>query len=90
MISKVVENFNLGKWVGQEAAREKLVMAGYRGQAPYITFLFFRMVTPILFLIGSVLYVFVISHMEKSVPVKIEASTTRTASKARPRAEHAA
>jgi tight adherence protein C len=29
------------------------------------------MVTPILFLIGSVLYVFVISHMEKSTPVKI-------------------
>src|SRR3954464_1484728 len=29
------------------------------------------MVTPILFLIGSVLYVFVISHMEKSMPIKI-------------------
>ena len=71
LISKVVEDFNLGKWVAQEAAREKLVMAGYRGHAPYITFLFFRMVTPILFLIGSVLYVFVISHMEKSTPVKI-------------------
>src|SRR5258707_13723698 len=71
LISKVVEDFNLGKWVAQEAAREKLIMAGYRGHAPYITFLFFRMVTPILFLIGSVLYLFVISHMEKSTPVKI-------------------
>jgi tight adherence protein C len=71
VISKVVEDFNLGKWVAQEAAREKLVMAGYRGHAPYVTFLFFRMVTPILFFIGSVLYVFVISHMEKSTPVKI-------------------
>src|ERR1700754_4209661 len=71
IVSKVVEDFNLGKWVAQEAAREKLVMAGYRGHAPYITFLFFRMVTPIVFLIGSVLYVFVISHMEKSTPVKI-------------------
>jgi tight adherence protein C len=71
LISKVVEDFNLGKWVAQEAARDKLIMAGYRGHAPYITFLFFRMVTPILFLIGSVLYVFVISHMEKSTPIKI-------------------
>jgi tight adherence protein C len=71
LISKVVEDFNLGKWLAQEAAREKLVMAGYRGQAPYITFLFFRAVTPILFLAGSVLYVFVISHMEKSLPIKI-------------------
>ena len=35
------------KWVGQEEAREKLVQAGYRGQAPYVAFLFFRMVTPV-------------------------------------------
>ena len=41
-VSKVVEDFNLTKWLAQEAAREKLVMAGYRGQAPYVTFLFFR------------------------------------------------
>ena len=47
VVSKVVEDFNLGKWLAQEAARDKLVMAGYRGQAPYITFLFFRLVTPI-------------------------------------------
>jgi tight adherence protein C len=71
LVSKIVEDFNLGKWVAQEAAREKLIMAGYRGQAPYITFLFFRMVTPILMLIGAILYVFVLSHMQKSTPVKI-------------------
>src|SRR3984885_15289790 len=71
LVSKVVEDFNLGKWLAQEAARDKLTMAGYRGQAPYITFLFFRMVTPIVLFIAAVLYVFVISHMEKSVPVKI-------------------
>ncbi len=70
-VSKVVEDFNLGKWLAQEAARDKLVMAGYRGQAPYVTFLFFRLVMPIVFFIGAVLYVFVISHMEKSTPVKI-------------------
>src|SRR5580698_8216644 len=39
LVSKVVEYFNLGKWLAQEAAREKLTMAGYRGQALYITFL---------------------------------------------------
>jgi len=42
----IVDRFNLKKWVGQEEARLKLVQAGYRGQAPYITYLFFRMVTP--------------------------------------------
>src|SRR6201989_2731346 len=71
LVSKVVEDFNLGKWLGQESAREKLVMGGYRGQAPYVTFLFFRLVTPMLLFVAAVLYVFVIAHMEKSMPVKI-------------------
>ncbi|MGB8399970.1 type II secretion system F family protein [Bradyrhizobium sp.] len=71
VVSKVVEDFNLTKWLAQEAAHEKLVMAGYRGHAPYVTFLFARAVTPIVMFLGAILYVFVISHMEKSVPIKI-------------------
>jgi len=71
LVQRVVDDFNLGKWVAQEEAREKLVMAGYRGQAPYITFLFFRLVMPIVFLIGAVLYVFVLSNMQQPTPMKI-------------------
>src|SRR6202048_4216614 len=71
LVSRVVNDFNLGKWLAQEAAHQKLAMAGYRGHAPYVTFLFFRLVMPVVFFIGAVLYVFVISHMEKSMPVKI-------------------
>jgi tight adherence protein C len=71
LVSKVVEDFNLGKWLAQEAAREKLTQAGYRGQAPYITFLFFRLVTPIVLLLAAVIYVFAISQMDKSLAVKI-------------------
>src|SRR5215472_12019588 len=71
LVSKVVEDFNLTKWLAQESALEKLVMAGYRGHAPYVTFLFARAVTPIVLFIAAILYVFVISHMEKSLPVKI-------------------
>jgi len=71
IVSKVVEDFNLTKWLAQEAALEKLVMAGYRGHAPYVTFLFARAVTPIVLFLGAVLYVFVITHMEKSLTVKI-------------------
>src|ERR1700704_1138451 len=47
LVSRVVEDFNLGKWLAQEAARDKLIMAGYRGHAPYVTFLFARAVAPI-------------------------------------------
>jgi len=71
LVSRVVEDFNLTKWLAQEAARDKLIMAGYRGHAPYVTFLFARMVAPLVLFVGSVVYVFLIAHMEKSTPVKI-------------------
>ncbi|MBR2120313.1 MAG: type II secretion system F family protein [Afipia sp.] len=71
LVRKVVDDFNLGKWVAQEEARDKLVMAGYRGQAPYVTFLFFRLVMPIVFLICAILYVFVISNMQQPTAMKI-------------------
>src|SRR3978361_1630723 len=53
LVSRVVEDFNLGKWLAQEAARDKLTMAGYRGHAPYVTFLFARAVTPIVLFLGA-------------------------------------
>ena len=46
-------------------------MAGYRGQAPYVTFLFFRAVTPIVMLVAAALYVFVITKLDKSLTFKI-------------------
>ena len=71
VVSKVVEDFNLTKWLAQEAARDKLIMAGYRGHAPYVTFLFARAVAPIVLFLGSILYVFVITHLDKPMTVKI-------------------
>src|ERR1700687_181620 len=41
LVSKVVEDFNLGKWLAQEAARDKLTMAGYRGGGAFRTFFVF-------------------------------------------------
>ena len=67
----VVEQFNLTKWVGQEAARDKLMQAGYRGQGPYVAFLFFRMVVPLITLVGSLIYVFLILQLEQPASVKI-------------------
>jgi tight adherence protein C len=70
-IKAIVERFNLTKWVGQEEARLKLVQAGYRGQAPYITYLFFRMVTPLASLAFATFYIFVIGNYDLATPVKI-------------------
>jgi tight adherence protein C len=71
LVSKVVEDFNLTKYLAQESAFEKLTLAGYRGHAPYVTFLFFRLVTPIVLLIGSTLYIFLIAHIDRPLPIKI-------------------
>jgi tight adherence protein C len=67
----IVSQFNLAKWLGQEQARAKLVQAGYRGNAPYVTFLFFRMVTPILTVLCTVFYLFVVSEMDQPLTVKL-------------------
>ena len=67
----VVDNFNLRKWVGQEEARAMLVQAGYRGQAPYVTYLFFRMTMPIVMLLGSLFYVFVMMKANYPPMVKV-------------------
>src|ERR1700745_964756 len=66
-----VERFNLAKWVGQESAREKLVQAGYRGQAPYVAFLFFPMWTPAVAMIATAIYLFVILKIEQPLTIKI-------------------
>src|SRR3974377_387726 len=55
-IQVLVERLNLTKWLAQEEARQKLSQAGYRGQAPYMTFLVMRMVVPIAFSALAVLY----------------------------------
>ena len=64
-VQTVVEQFNLSKWVGQEEARLKLIQAGYRGQAPYITYLFVRMVTPVACFLFALIYLFVILKFDQ-------------------------
>jgi tight adherence protein C len=70
-MQKVVEKFNLTKWLAQEEAREKLVQAGYRGQAPYVAFLFFRLVTPAAALLFAMFYLFVVVQLDQPPMVKI-------------------
>ncbi len=67
----VVERFNLTKWLAQEQAREKLVQAGYRGQAPYITYLFFRMMMPVVVMPVTAFYLFVVIELDQPMLIKI-------------------
>jgi tight adherence protein C len=70
-MQRVVERFNLNKWLAQEAAREKLVQAGFRGQAPYVAFLFFRLITPVVTFAVAVFYVFVVLQLDYPATIKL-------------------
>lgn len=77
-VQTVVDYFQLAKWLGQDEARMLLVQAGYRGQAPYITFLFFRLVMPAIMLVVSLFYLFVVVHLDQPATIKIGISIAAT------------
>ena len=70
-MKRIVEQFNLAKWVGQEQAREKLMQAGHRGNAPYVAYLFFRMISPLVAFLISVFYVFFVLQTEQPIMIKL-------------------
>ena len=70
-MKNIVDRFNLARWVGQEGARDKLIQAGHRGNAPYVAYLFFRMVAPVAAFLITVFYVFFVLHLEQSTLVKL-------------------
>jgi tight adherence protein C len=70
----VVENFNLNKWLGEEQARLMLMQAGYRGHAPYITYLFFRMIMPVAMFCAALFYIFLVLKLNQPVTIKIALS----------------
>ena len=70
-MQSIVDQFNLNKWVGQETARAMLVQAGYRGQAPYVTYLFFRMLMPFVLLVFSAFYIFIILDLDQPPLIKV-------------------
>jgi len=59
-MQSVVSQFNLSKHLGTDDAKERLQRAGYRGPAAMTTFLFFRLVAPIAFIVVAAFYLFVI------------------------------
>ena len=66
-----LDRFKLGNILEGENSREKLASAGYRGQAPLITFMFFRFVMPFLVFIITLFYSFLILHLSWSPLEKV-------------------
>jgi tight adherence protein C len=68
---QVVNQFNLGRWLGTDTSKMKLLMAGFRGQHAEVTFLFFRLVAPLGLLFGSAFYLFVLKVLDRPTMVLV-------------------
>ncbi|HEV2651024.1 MAG TPA: type II secretion system F family protein [Rhizomicrobium sp.] len=66
-----LDRFKLGNLLESENTRQKLTRAGYRGQGPIVTFMFFRFVVPIVLLLAALFYFFVMSHYQMQTLQKI-------------------
>jgi tight adherence protein C len=69
-MKNIVDQFQLGKWLGTENAKQQLAMAGFRGPQAEIAFLFFRLVMPIVMFIGSGLWAFLLWETDQPPLVK--------------------
>jgi tight adherence protein C len=69
-----LDRLNLGNLLESEDTRDKLARAGYRGQGPVVTFMFFRFVMPFVVLVLALVYLFALSHVSWSTFMKINAS----------------
>ena len=69
-----LDRFKLSNILEGENSREKLASAGYRGQAPLITFMFFRFVMPFIVFGVVLFYLFVILSPDWSAFQKVLAA----------------
>ena len=71
-IAQLVDQFDLRSKFETVELKNKLKMAGMRGQAPLYAFVFFRMIMPPVVFLLALLYLFVIaSGLDYPVPVKL-------------------
>jgi tight adherence protein C len=69
-----LDKFKLSSILEGENSREKLASAGYRGQAPLITFMFFRFVMPFIVFGVVLFYLFLILNPDWSAFQKVMAA----------------
>jgi tight adherence protein C len=70
-MQEIVDKLNLRSVFETEEVRDKLKMAGLRGQAPLVAYMFFRVAMPVIIAVIALLYLFVIADYDYPVLVKI-------------------
>jgi tight adherence protein C len=73
-MQNLVDRFNLRKALADEGTINRLRMAGYRGQAPLVAFLFARVTLPLLFFAVAFVYIFFIGKYEQPFLLKLGVS----------------
>ncbi len=73
-MQEVVDRLSLRKILESPQTRLKLSQAGLRGQAPLVTFLFFRLVMPVIVFIGAFLYLLVTDNFAGNMAAKLAVS----------------
>jgi tight adherence protein C len=71
LMKSVLDRLKLGSHLESENSRDKLAMAGYRGQAPLIAFMFFRFVMPFIVFGFTLFYLFVVTDFEWTFMMKV-------------------
>ncbi|MBB4304656.1 tight adherence protein C [Rhodobium orientis] len=70
-MQRVVNKFNLRELLIDENTVNRLKMAGFRGQAPLVMFLFARFVAPIALFVIALLYMFLVLPSGQPVMIKV-------------------
>jgi tight adherence protein C len=67
---QIVDKFDLRSQFDNEELRNRLKMAGLRGEAPLVAFMFFRVAAPPIVLVVALVYLFFIANIQASNSMK--------------------
>jgi tight adherence protein C len=70
-MQEIVDKLNLRSVFDSEEVRDKLKMAGLRGQAPLVTYMFFRVAMPGIVAVVALVYLFLIADYQYPALVKL-------------------
>ncbi|MBS0244067.1 MAG: type II secretion system F family protein, partial [Proteobacteria bacterium] len=63
-MQQIVNQFNLRSSFESDEVKNRLKMAGLRGQAPLVTYMFFRLVAPLIVAFVALIYLFLLSNFQ--------------------------
>ena len=73
-MKQTVDNLKLEKLLESPGMKEKLARAGYRGQGPLVTFMFFRFLMPPVVFVVALVYIFAFAHVQWAWTMKLLAA----------------